>query len=97
MSSVKVAKNSIFELAYSAEDPDGDKLDYVFEIMPESTDKRAGGDKEKVPEAIEIEITSQSETAATIKSPRVSGAYRLFIYIHDGKNVATANIPFYVK
>lgn len=98
LSSVKVAKNSICELAYSVEDPDGDKLDYVFEIMPESKDKRAGGDKEKVPEAIEIEITSQSETAATIKSPRVSGAYRLFIYIYDGnKNVATANIPFYVK
>lgn len=98
LSSVKVNKGSVCNLAYSVEDPDGDALDYVLEIMPESTDKRAGGDKEKEPEAIEIEIIEKSETAAKIEAPRVSGAYRLFIYVYDGnKNVATANIPFYVK
>ena len=98
LSSVKVNKGSVCNLAYSVEDPDGDVLDYVLEIMPESTDKRAGGDKEKEPEAIQIEILEKSETAAKIEAPRVSGAYRLFIYVYDGnKNVATANIPFYVK
>ena len=30
--------------------------------------------------------------------PKASGAYRLFVYVADGKNkVATANIPFYIK
>jgi len=98
LSSIKVNKGSVCNLAYSVEDPDGDALDYVLEIMPESTDKRAGGDKEKEPEAIEIEIIEKSVTAAKIEAPRVSGTYRLFIYVYDGKkNVATANIPFYVK
>ena len=98
LSSFKVNKGSVCNLSYSVEDPDGDALDYVLEIMPESTDKRAGGDKEKEPEAIQIEILEKSETAAKIEAPRVSGAYRLFIYVYDGnKNVATANIPFYVK
>ena len=33
-----------------------------------------------------------------IKGPLKSGPYRFFIYVRDSnKNVATANIPFYVK
>jgi len=33
-----------------------------------------------------------------IKAPLKSGPYRFFIYVRDSnKNVATANIPFFVK
>jgi hypothetical protein len=66
--------------------------------MPESTDKKAGGDFEKTPEPISFTVIEKSNNKIVIKSPEKSGAYRFFIYIRDNnKNVATANIPFYVK
>ncbi len=35
---------------------------------------------------------------ATLKAPGKEGAYRLFVYVSDGNNnVATANLPFYIR
>ena len=66
--------------------------------MPESTDKKSGGDFEKTPEPISFKIVEHSDNKIVIKSPSRSGPYRFFIYIRDNnKNVATANFPFYVK
>lgn len=66
--------------------------------MPESNDKKAGGDFEKTPDAISFKILEQSVNGIKIKAPSRKGAYRFFIYVYDDyKNVATANFPFYVK
>jgi len=66
--------------------------------MPESTDKKAGGDFEKTPEPIGFKVLEQTNDKILIKAPSSSGPYRFFIYIRDNnKNIATANIPFYVK
>ncbi len=41
-------------------------------------------------------FTTTARTAYT--APQKEGAFRLFVYVYDGKgNAATANIPFYVK
>lgn len=79
-------------------DPDQDKLSYRWELLHESTDLKEGGDRESRPAAVPDRISSTREGQATLKTPEQEGAYRLFVYAYDGQNnVATANIPFYVK
>ena len=64
--------------------------------MPESTDKKSGGDFEKTPEPITFKVIEKLNNKIVIKAPSRSGPYRFFIYIHDNNNnVATANSPFY--
>jgi hypothetical protein len=101
----KRGQNSIYlqaGKAYQAEafvhDPDNDKLTARWELLPESTDLKTGGDHESRPNTIAGLIGDSNTDHAIIKAPGKEGAYRLFLYIMDGHNhVATANIPFYVK
>lgn len=82
----------------TAMDPDMDQLSYRWELMPEPTQLSEGGDFEARPKAIEGLITPGKEGRCTFKAPEKTGAYRLFVYITDGNNnVATANLPFYVR
>jgi hypothetical protein len=80
-------------------DLDGDKLTYVWQIVPESTDKKSGGDAEIAPKPLKgvFKRSSRKLNAVEFEAPK-PGQYRIFIYIFDGNNnVATANIPFLVK
>ena len=93
--SVKVGKHSIMEVNIDAYDPNDDKLSYHIEIVPESTDTKAGGDFEKAPSAVFQKVFSRPNF--TVKAPSKSGKYRLFVVIKDGEKGATANIPFLVN
>ena len=92
--SVKVDKRSIMEVNIDAFDPNDDKLSYHIEIVPESTDIKAGGDFEKAPTAVFQKVFSNAKFK--VKAPSKSGKYRLFVVIKDGEKGATANIPFLV-
>lgn len=90
--------NREYPVLVSVTDPDGDKLNTRWEILPEATDLGQGGDREKRPQPINGLIKDASFDSAKLTAPAQTGAYRLFVYITDGKNnVATANVPFYVK
>ncbi|MCB2410304.1 glycoside hydrolase family 2 TIM barrel-domain containing protein [Hymenobacter lucidus] len=79
-------------------DPDKDPLTYRYELLPESTDLKTGGDRETRPTAIPGLIPAGAKGQTTLKAPAKEGAYRLFVYAYDSQdNVATANIPFYVQ
>lgn len=93
--SVKVDKRSQMEVEIDAFDPNNDKLSYHIEIVPESTDTKAGGDYEEAPTAVFQKIYSTNKF--NIKAPSKSGSYRLFVVIKDGEKGATANIPFLVN
>ena len=79
-------------------DPDGDRIRYRWELLPEPTKLSEGGDFEARPKPVEGLVTSSGgEGKIQIKAPSSEGAYRLFVYVTDGNNnVATANIPFFV-
>ena len=79
-------------------DPNGDPLNYRWELLEEATNVGEGGDREEKPQAEENRIVEAAGGKATLKAPAKQGAYRLFVYVTDGRGkVATANIPFYVK
>ena len=81
-----------------ATDPDQDPLKYSWELLPEATNVGEGGDHEDKPDAVKFTYKDAGDGKVTFNAPEKQGAYRLFVYIRDGKNkVATANIPFYVK
>ncbi|HPS12995.1 MAG TPA: glycoside hydrolase family 2 TIM barrel-domain containing protein [Prolixibacteraceae bacterium] len=84
-----------FKAVVVAHDQEGDTLTYRWEILPESTDLKWGGDKESRPETL---LHQTGEATMKIKAPQTEGAYRLFSYVTDGHNhAATANFPFFVK
>jgi hypothetical protein len=81
-----------------ATDPDKDNLTYRWEVMPEPKQLSEGGDFEARPKSIDGLVDSGNNGAAIVKAPDTEGAYRLFVYVMDGNNnVATANVPFFVK
>lgn len=85
-----------YEADIKVKDYEKDEISYTWEIMPESTDLKDGGDAEKRPESIEGLIVSEKDGKVVFKTPS-KGAYRLFVYASDGNNqAATANIPFLV-
>lgn len=86
-------------MAYTdCSDPENDPLVYKWEIFHESQEKKEGGDLENKPAAIDGLIIKGTSRELSFKAPEQEGAYRLFVYVFDGKeNVATANAPFYVK
>lgn len=87
-----------YDVLATAFDPNSDKLSYHWELLEEATKLGEGGDREERPGAIQDMVTDKTNGKAILKTPAKEGAYRLFVYIRDGKNkVATANIPFYVK
>lgn len=82
----------------SISDPDGDHLDYQWELMPESTDLKQGGDRESRPDALPLQWSADKMGHISFPAPPRPGAYRLFVYAHDGHgNVATGNVPFLVQ
>ncbi|MES2592444.1 MAG: glycoside hydrolase family 2 TIM barrel-domain containing protein [Bacteroidota bacterium] len=92
-------KPSTQHKAYTdSKDPDNDKLYYYWEIYPESTEKKEGGDTEAKPQPMPELIVDGKGKALSFKAPEKEGPYRLFVTVYDEHNhIATANAPFYVK
>jgi hypothetical protein len=66
--------------------------------MPESDATQTGGDREEIPPVISGLITEKGPGLVDLTTPEEPGAYRLFVYVYDGKGHAGhANIPFYVE
>ena len=79
-------------------DPNNDALIYRWELLPEATKVGEGGDHEDKPKTVKMAYKEIGKGKISLTAPEASGAYRLFVYVADGKNkVATANIPFYIK
>ena len=87
-----------YEAGVEASDPDGDSLRYGWEVMHESETTKTGGDLEEVPRSLPGLVDAASPGKAVLKAPTEPGAYRLFVYVHDGNgHAAHANIPFLVS
>jgi len=96
--SVYLQPGQRYPVAAAVTDPNKDPLTYRYELLPESTDLKTGGDRESRPAPIPGLLPTNAQGQTTLTAPSQEGAYRLFVYAYDGHdNVATANIPFYVQ
>jgi hypothetical protein len=97
--SVYLDPGRYYSVSVNASDPDNDQLTYKWELLPESTDIKSGGDKESRPDAVEIKFKGESNQGDVVfRAPKKEGPYRLFVYIYDGNGkAATANFPFYAR
>jgi len=96
--SVYLKPGATYNAEVDAFDPNNDTLIYHWELLPEATKVGEGGDHEDKPETVKMAYKEIGKGKISLTAPKASGAYRLFVYVADGKNkVATANIPFYIK
>jgi len=85
-------------VAAAITDPNRDPLTYQWELLPESTDLKQGGDRESRPAPVAGSLPMSAKGQTTLTAPAQPGAYRLFVYARDGHgNVATGNVPFLVQ
>ena len=95
---IKLKAGGTYNAVSDITDPEGDAIQYTWEIMRESTTNATGGDAEQIPESIPGLIPAGAGASTSFTAPAEEGAYRLFIYADDGNDhVAHANIPFYVN
>jgi hypothetical protein len=77
----------------------GGKLTYRYEIRPEGSGEIRHEPGQQAPAAIAGVVPPESEDGSqSFTAPTQEGAYRLYLYVRDGKGAAaTANVPFLVK
>lgn len=92
-----VAAGTEHEVAAEVEDADGDTLRFDWQIVAETTDRKFGGDPEMAPPVIDGTVVSTDGARARLRLPTQAGAYRVFLFVRDGKGGGAAdNFPFFV-
>jgi hypothetical protein len=67
-------------------------------LLSESTDIKAGGDRESRPPTYASADGASADGAASLRAPFALGPYRLFAYLDDGHGKAAVwNVPFLVR
>jgi hypothetical protein len=94
---VIVAPGEKYSIELTASDSNDDRLSYRWELYPESTDKKTGGDSEGKPPILTGRIKGSKSSEIVLKTPLNEGTYRLFVFVDDTEKVAYMNIPFYVE
>lgn len=92
-----VKANTSYSFELFATDLNKDKLNYTWELYPESTDLKSGGDAEMKPPIINGRLKGKNQAQVQLKAPLKEGRYRLFVKVFDGEKLAYMNIPFYVE
>ena len=74
------------------------KVIVEYALYPEAFSNKIGGDIQKSPDPIKLEIINQSDGKLTFVTPNKKGAYRLFAFVKNEKRQSSvANIPFLVE
>jgi Glycosyl hydrolases family 2, TIM barrel domain len=94
---IHLVSGQTYTAKVTASDSDEDALTYKWEIMPESTETKIGGDAESKPATLPGLIAAPTNSDISLQAPDKPGPYRIFAYVFDGHNhAAHVNIPFYV-
>ncbi len=95
--SIMLTAERLYEANALIKDLNNDPLQARWQIVPESTDIKAGGDAESAPLPVGGLFKRKKVDSAQFRAPKTEGAYRLFYEVTDGHGkCAYGNIPFYV-
>lgn len=73
-------------------------LTFEWQVVAETHDRRSGGDAEEAPPVIPGCVSQDRGNRARIRIPDTPGAYRVFLYVRNGKGGgAGGNFPFYAE
>lgn len=93
----RVPPGAVFAAAVEADDAEDDPLAYEWKVVRESGARWAEGDREPVPPTIDGCLADPAAAAVAVRTPKKPGAYRLFVYVRDGRGGgAVQNVPFLV-
>jgi hypothetical protein len=92
-----IKANTSYSFELFASDLNQDKLNFTWELYPESTDLKSGGDAEMKPPIMNGRLKGKNQALVQLKAPLKEGRYRLFVKVFDGEKLAYMNIPFYVE
>ncbi len=97
--SIYLKANKTYPVRVKVTHPNNEPFQIRWEILPESTDIGAGGDRESRPKAVEgLVAKDDGKGHMSLTAPSKSGPYRLFVYVTtSSKRAAVANVPFYVR
>ena len=94
---VRLRAGATYAAAVEARDPEDDLLGFDWVLMRESEATQSGGDAETVPDRVALTSVRRGAGQIDLLAPEEPGAYRLFVYVGDGRGaVAHANLPFLV-
>jgi hypothetical protein len=95
--SILLTADHLYEAEVFINDPDGDNLKYIWEVVKESQDTKAGGDAETRPPSVKGLGVKSKGNSVKFRAPADEGPYRLFFFAYDGNDhYAYTNVPFYV-
>ena len=95
----KVAGGKSFSARAFVTDPENDPVSFEWKVIRESGVKWAEGNREPVPPIIDGCFPEGNHgDSVTVKTPEKPGAYRLFLFVRDGRGGgASCNLPFLVE
>ncbi|MGV3615417.1 MAG: glycoside hydrolase family 2 TIM barrel-domain containing protein [Fimbriimonas sp.] len=94
----KIPRGTPIEAEVTVMDAERDYLSYRWVIQAEQTERKTGGDAESRPQIVAQQLDPIGTGGVKFNGITKPGAYRLFLFVTDGKgNAATGNIPFYVE
>ena len=80
------------------ESPSEDALTIEYRLYRESQSRAIGGDVQKEPEELFVEVTVVDDTTVRFRAPQEEGAYRIFAFIRNERNqYSVANVPFLIQ
>lgn len=93
-----LASGDLMTASIKAMDPDGDSVDYKWEVLNESKDKRRDGQGEDKPRLVAGDWDKSKSPQISFRNTLPSGTYRLYVKVTDRKGgSAIANFPFRVR
>ena len=94
----RVPTGSEHDVWVTVSDADEDTLTFEWQVVAETRDRKSGGDAERAPPVIPDCIIDNLGNRARIRVPDTPGAYRVFLYVRDGRGGGAAgNFPFYAE